>query len=77
MELTGTPDFGHVSQTNGLLYDIDRGALACSSFIFIGAVISAAGSNAASFRLVLAGRIVLGFGSIVIESCIMKVCLSP
>jgi len=52
-----------------------RGSLVCSVFIFIGAVISAAGTNGDSFKLVLAGRIVLGLGSTVIETCTSKVCL--
>lgn len=50
-----------------------RGSLVCSVFIFFGAVISAAGTNNDSFKLVLTGRIVLGLGSTVIETCTSKV----
>lgn len=50
--------------------------MACSIAIFIGAVVSAAGSNQDSFSLVLSGRIIMGFGSTVIESCTSKVSSS-
>lgn len=45
----------------------------CSVAIFIGAVVSAAGSNQQSFALVVAGRVIMGFGSTVIETCTSKV----
>ncbi len=45
----------------------------CSTCIFVGAVISASGSNAESFTLVVVGRIVLGLGSTVIESAGSKI----
>ena len=47
--------------------------MVCSITIFIGAVISAAGSNQDSFALVVAGRVIMGFGSTVIETCTSKV----
>ncbi len=54
-----------------------RGSLACSIVIFLGAVVSAAGSNQDSFDLVVGGRVLMGFGSTVIESCTSKVSFSP
>ncbi|SPO01777.1 uncharacterized protein DNG_04450 [Cephalotrichum gorgonifer] len=54
-------------------YGVEWGSLACSIAILIGAVISAAGSNTNSFGLVLGGRIVMGFGSTVIETCTSKI----
>ncbi|KAH8658312.1 major facilitator superfamily domain-containing protein [Xylariales sp. PMI_506] len=54
-------------------YGVEWGSLACSTAIFIGATISAAGTNKDSFGLVLGGRIILGFGSTVIESCTSKI----
>lgn len=52
---------------------INRGSVACAISIFIGAVVSAAGSNQDSFGLVVGGRVVMGFGSTVIETCTSKV----
>ncbi|CAG9975835.1 unnamed protein product [Clonostachys byssicola] len=54
-------------------YGVEWGSMACSIFIFIGAVVSAAGSNKDTFSLVLAGRIIMGFGSTVIETCTSKI----
>ncbi|KIY71911.1 MFS general substrate transporter [Cylindrobasidium torrendii FP15055 ss-10] len=54
-------------------YGICWGSMLSSVFIFLGATISAAGSNAESFTLVIVGRIVLGFGSTVIESAGSKI----
>ncbi|KAH6970942.1 major facilitator superfamily domain-containing protein [Ilyonectria sp. MPI-CAGE-AT-0026] len=54
-------------------YGVEWGSMACSIAIFIGAVVSAAGSNQDSFSLVLSGRIIMGFGSTVIESCTSKI----
>ncbi|KAG7059138.1 hypothetical protein JMJ77_0006506 [Colletotrichum scovillei] len=54
-------------------YGVEWGSLACSVAIFIGAVISAAGSNQDSFALVVAGRVIMGFGSTVIETCTSKI----
>lgn len=45
----------------------------CSTFIFIGSVVSAMGSNFESFNLVIGGRIILGLGSTVIESAGSKI----
>ncbi|KAM0413637.1 hypothetical protein ACHAPD_006875 [Fusarium lateritium] len=49
-----------------------RGPMACSIAIFIGAVVSAAGSNLDSFTLVVTGRVIMGLGSTVIETCMSK-----
>ncbi|KAH7311536.1 major facilitator superfamily domain-containing protein [Stachybotrys elegans] len=54
-------------------YGVEWGSLACSVFIFLGAVVSAAGSNQDSFGLVMGGRIIMGFGSTVIETCTSKI----
>ncbi|KAJ0373776.1 hypothetical protein COL26b_007973 [Colletotrichum chrysophilum] len=53
-------------------YGVEWGSLACSVAIFIGAVVSAAGSNNDSFTLVVTGRVIMGFGSTVIETCTSK-----
>lgn len=45
----------------------------CSIAIFLGAVVSAAGSNQDSFTLIVAGRVIMGFGSTIIETCTSKV----
>lgn len=50
-----------------------RGTMLCSTFIFIGSVVSAMGSNFESFNLVIGGRIILGLGSTVIESAGSKI----
>lgn len=47
--------------------------MACSVAILLGAIISAAGSNQDSFGLVVGGRVIMGFGSTVIETCTSKV----
>lgn len=47
--------------------------MACSVAIFLGAVVSASGSNRNSFDLVLTGRIIMGFGSTIIETCTFKI----
>ncbi|ETS83876.1 hypothetical protein PFICI_05752 [Pestalotiopsis fici W106-1] len=57
-------------------YGVEWGSLACSIAIFIGASISAAGSNQDSFTLVVTGRIIMGFGSTVIETCTSKASLT-
>ncbi|KAH6994756.1 hypothetical protein EDB82DRAFT_567395 [Fusarium venenatum] len=49
------------------------GPMACSIAIFIGAVVSAAGSNLDSFTLVVTGRVIMGLGSTVIETCMSKI----
>ncbi|KAF7548504.1 hypothetical protein G7Z17_g7008 [Cylindrodendrum hubeiense] len=54
-------------------YGVEWGSMACSIAIFLGAVISASGSNQDSFTLVLTGRIIMGFGSTVIETCTSKI----
>ncbi|KAF9876776.1 major facilitator superfamily transporter [Colletotrichum karsti] len=54
-------------------YGVEWGSMACSIAIFIGAVISAAGSNQDSFTLVVTGRVIMGFGSTVIETCTSKI----
>ncbi|KAJ3961420.1 hypothetical protein N0V92_001917 [Colletotrichum tropicale] len=54
-------------------YGVEWGSLACSVAIFIGAVVSAAGSNNDSFTLVVTGRVIMGFGSTVIETCTSKI----
>ncbi|KAF8916235.1 major facilitator superfamily domain-containing protein [Mucidula mucida] len=54
-------------------YGVAWGTMLCSTCIFVGAVISASGSNAESFTLVVVGRIVLGLGSTVIESAGSKI----
>ncbi|WWD09701.1 hypothetical protein V865_007829 [Kwoniella europaea PYCC6329] len=38
-------------------------SIICSTFIMLGAIISAAGSNTSRFGLVVGGRILMGFGS--------------
>nr|XP_018999164.1 uncharacterized protein I203_08308 [Kwoniella mangroviensis CBS 8507]OCF62625.1 hypothetical protein I203_08308 [Kwoniella mangroviensis CBS 8507] len=47
-------------------------SIICSTFIMLGAIISAAGSNTSRFGLVVGGRILMGFGSMVIESAQLK-----
>ncbi|OCF32015.1 hypothetical protein I317_06699 [Kwoniella heveanensis CBS 569] len=47
-------------------------AIICSTFIMIGAIISAAGSNTSHFGMVVGGRVLMGFGSMVIESAQLK-----
>lgn len=47
--------------------------MVCSIAIFLGAIVSAAGSNQDSFSLVVAGRVIMGLGSTVIEMCTSKV----
>lgn len=54
-----------------------RGSLSCSIVIFLGSVVSASGSNSESFGLVVGGRILMGFGSTLIETCTSKVGLPP
>ncbi|KAL2670216.1 hypothetical protein Neosp_014683 [[Neocosmospora] mangrovei] len=54
-------------------YGVEWGSLICSVAIFLGAVVSAAGSNQDSFGLVMGGRIIMGFGSTVIETCTSKI----
>ncbi|RSL94354.1 hypothetical protein CDV31_014342 [Fusarium ambrosium] len=54
-------------------YGVEWGSLVCSVAIFLGAVVSAAGSNQDSFGLVMGGRIIMGFGSTVIETCTSKI----
>ncbi|KAI0170281.1 major facilitator superfamily domain-containing protein [Pestalotiopsis sp. NC0098] len=54
-------------------YGVEWGSLACSTAIFLGATISAAGSNHDSFTLVMTGRIIMGFGSTIIETCTSKI----
>ncbi|KAH6661798.1 major facilitator superfamily domain-containing protein [Plectosphaerella plurivora] len=54
-------------------YGVEWGSMICSVAIFIGAVVSAAGSNQDTFGLVLAGRIIMGFGSTIIETCTSKI----
>ncbi|KAK4940849.1 hypothetical protein LTR10_019121 [Elasticomyces elasticus] len=54
-------------------YGVEWGSMVCSIFIFLGAVVSAAGSNQDSFGLVVGGRVIMGFGSTVIESCTSKI----
>lgn len=54
-------------------YGVEWGSLVCSVAIFVGAVISASGSNQDTFGLVLGGRVVMGFGSTVIETCTSKI----
>ncbi|KAL6915324.1 hypothetical protein FSST1_006819 [Fusarium sambucinum] len=54
-------------------YGVEWGSMACSIAIFIGAVVSAAGSNQDSFTLVVTGRVIMGFGSTVIETCTSKI----
>ncbi|KAK2738354.1 major facilitator superfamily transporter [Colletotrichum kahawae] len=54
-------------------YGVEWGSLACSVAIFIGAVVLAAGSNNDSFTLVVTGRVIMGFGSTVIETCTSKI----
>ncbi|KAH8898638.1 MFS general substrate transporter [Thozetella sp. PMI_491] len=53
-------------------YGVEWGSMACSIAIFLGAIVSAAGSNQDSFGLVMGGRIIMGFGSTVIETCTSK-----
>ncbi|GKT65290.1 major facilitator superfamily transporter [Colletotrichum tofieldiae] len=53
-------------------YGVEWGSMACSIAIFVGAVVSAAGSNNDSFTLVVTGRVIMGFGSTVIETCTSK-----
>ncbi|KAF4126952.1 Major Facilitator Superfamily [Geosmithia morbida] len=50
-----------------------RGSLACSIVIFLGSVISASGSNSDEFGLIVGGRILMGFGSTLIETCTSKI----
>ena len=47
-------------------------AIICSVFIAVGAVVSACGANTTAFSLVIAGRILMGFGSMLIESAQLK-----
>ena len=47
--------------------------MVCSVFILLGAIISAAGSNQDTFGLVMGGRVVMGFGSTVIETVTSKI----
>ncbi|KAJ4208843.1 hypothetical protein NW759_013605 [Fusarium solani] len=54
-------------------YGVEWGSLVCSVAIFLGAVVSAASSNQDSFGLVMGGRIIMGFGSTVIETCTSKI----
>ncbi|KPM41707.1 hypothetical protein AK830_g4865 [Neonectria ditissima] len=54
-------------------YGVEWGSMACSIAVLIGAVVSAAGSNNDSFGLVMGGRVIMGFGSTVIETCISKI----
>ncbi|KAF9047172.1 MFS general substrate transporter [Hymenopellis radicata] len=54
-------------------YGVAWGTMLCSTFIFVGAVISASGSNVESFTLVVVGRVILGLGSTVIESASSKI----
>lgn len=56
-----------------LILPVDRGSMVCSVFILLGAIISAAGSNQDTFGLVMGGRVVMGFGSTVIETVTSKV----
>lgn len=47
-------------------------AIICSIFISVGAIVSACGANTTQFSLVIAGRILMGFGSMLIESAQLK-----
>lgn len=44
----------------------------CSTFIMLGAIISATGANQTQLGLVIGGRIIMGFGSMLIESAQLK-----
>ncbi|GAA5915230.1 hypothetical protein JCM6882_003377 [Rhodosporidiobolus microsporus] len=54
-------------------WGVEWGAFVSSCFVFLGSVISASGTNQSSFGLVMAGRIVLGFGSTIVETCTSKI----
>ncbi|GJC88637.1 major facilitator superfamily domain-containing protein 1 [Colletotrichum liriopes] len=84
---TNPPKYGAISSATSLVntilpivggygldhYGVEWGSMACSIAIFLGAVVSAAGSNNDSFTLVVTGRVIMGFGSTVIETCTSKI----